>query len=97
MVGFIDMVPLAILDHERFAEPLFQFLSHRARNQIRAASRRERHHDGDATARIILCRSGPWSRGEKSKAHEGTIEYLAHFTFSLSSSARNRQRLDASM
>src|SRR6266849_5722702 len=48
-----------VLDHELVAERLAHVLGEQARQDVVAAPRRERHHDGDRTGRIDLRCSRP--------------------------------------
>ncbi len=76
----------AVLDDECLTQPLLQLVRNRARDQIGAATRSERHEDRDAVRRIILTSRMP-RPCERDNADDDAPQYDIHRLPSLFASA----------
>src|SRR5262249_39621339 len=76
-----------VLDDECLAQPLLQFVPNRARDQIGAATRSERHQDRHAVRRIILSSRVTRPCGERDDTDDDPTQYDIHRLPSLFASA----------
>ena len=67
-----------VLDDECLTQSLLQFLRNRARDQVGAATRSERHEDRDAVRRIILSSRVPRPCGKRDDANHDPSHYDIH-------------------
>src|SRR5262249_8600349 len=67
-----------VLDDECLAQPLLQFVPNRARDQIGAATRNERHQDRHAVRRIILSSRVTLPCGERDDTDDDPTQYDIH-------------------